>query len=402
VERELRNSINFEEPRWRALEGRRPAAGIDIKDYEADSLAFPKGGPGTLPDRAKRALERADGFDPTTDPRRRAQVARQRAEMEQAGIPKAQQRRALGPLGLRKGLSERIYESVAPMGYGRPLERLGEILRGDTSKRDRGLDVREDAWRLYLGLPQAFGTVEISPYTPPSSQDLKAVYYRIKNSPETEAKFVKKMLRFERAQKDLHPDRTSFSDYDTEFQLFTAFISGRGTDVEGEYFSYYDFWDMDVPVHLRDLYSALKSTHVPEKVRDSIVRSVGSSVKTYERPGGQPLTTLPLELVAGSPIEFYDRIHFDRTKFERILDLEDELIAQRDQRTGYSHDPAFRPKTPYGATFRLFLADALDWARGHSDEEIRARLAELETLSAEIGAPIVDVSQRYSVRPKVG
>ena len=100
--------------------------------------------------------------------------------------------------------------------------------------------------------------------------------------------FVKNLVRFQRTLRTRANEEGErgasaraalaqeyFQDYDPGFMTMAECLVGLGTDERGEYAAYYDFWDLDVP-------------------------ALG--------------TTIPAELVAGWPIEFYDRIHFDRSK----------------------------------------------------------------------------------------
>lgn len=145
-------------------------------------------------------------------------------------------------------------------------------------------------------------------------------------------------------------------------------LFGIGTDDKGEYVSYYDFWDLDLP-------------------------ALG--------------TRLPAEVVAGWPIEFYDRIHFDRAKIEKVIDLEDEIVTRWMIRCGR---PPSDERLIRQELLRVGFADYYDprlpnyniedeleqirmsWPTAEQDDGTRALLAKLCELdarrAAQFSAPV--------------
>lgn len=121
--------------------------------------------------------------------------------------------------------------------------RRGELMRGDVSS--------EDAWSLYLGLPQQQGTYEVSPFQPATSKDKNAVYYRRPNlllnllgrdgDPVAGIREAVEYLRTNDAwlrnadgvMGDLAHRRVKL---------------GQGADERGPYISLYDIYDLDAPI----------------------------------------------------------------------------------------------------------------------------------------------------------
>ncbi len=118
---------------------------------------------------------------------------RAQAEMIDHGITTEQQR------VYKKGLSELAYQAIDPVGYPengkeraerwqQASENLAHL--NETNLRYSTKDAqfsnyasKEDAWRLYLGLPERFHTFGISDYRPNNSKE-NIYYYKINNFPE--------------------------------------------------------------------------------------------------------------------------------------------------------------------------------------------------------------------------
>ncbi|MBI4437724.1 hypothetical protein HY631_02120 [Candidatus Uhrbacteria bacterium] len=224
------------------------------------------------------------------------------AEREQAYIP---------------GVSEAVYRVVVPYGS---IEDLSELLRvmpetalhgreevtfrtpegEEWTVKQNEQPEREDAFRLFLGMPQKNDTFGVSEYQPQGSDDL--YYYRIngfietlaEEYPDSYSKPIKVMVqdieatvsdRERRWQDDdlyvyephPHDKRSVIASGDKIMGHFTLSL---GRDEKGEYVSYYDRWDFGQP---------------GEK--------------------GEGLMALTEGLV-GKPFEIYDRVYFDRATWE--------------------------------------------------------------------------------------
>lgn len=123
--------------------------------------------------------------------------SRAQAEMVDQDITTEQQR------VYKKGLSELTYQAIDPVGYPensterterwqQASENLAHMSDGNLrySTRDAqssNYTSKEDAWRLYLGLPERFNTFGISDYKPNNSKE-DIYYYKVNNFPRVLAR----------------------------------------------------------------------------------------------------------------------------------------------------------------------------------------------------------------------
>ena len=231
-------------------------------------------------------------------------------------------------------VSERLYAGVTPFGYYKVKEKLLELSKSLFKERVLKGSGLEDAWRLYLGLPQQHNTFGISEFRPANSQDniyyynlnsyvssLKEIdarniealiqikessakgpssdllwVYEVYNSLE-EAEESLKVTSLERLVKLVQKNGGIFSGDDFggispvlsdegEILMMVSVLMAHyklslGQDEKGHYLSYYDVWDLDVPL---------------------------------EKGGG----------FFGKPFEIYDRIYYDPETFEIIEEPESE------------------------------------------------------------------------------
>jgi hypothetical protein len=205
--------------------------------------------------------------------------------------------------------AERIYEAIVPASYnsqeliivrdsnGREVPRhesrayrIGRALAGlENTPRIRVRHEREDAWRLYLGLPQKGNTFAVSPYRPQISREPGAIYLSIPNflrnyqnnqglSP-TEA--VRDMVTIASTGVP-YADWGPGQDKDTHNGVMGNYKLSLGQDERGSYVSYYDKWDLD-----------------PTGYRNS------------------PLADRTIDRL-GRPFEIYGRIYYNPQTFEPI------------------------------------------------------------------------------------
>lgn len=149
------------------------------------------------------------------------------------------------PWGYRTGVS--ATESV-------PADQLNDVdLQVMRAGRDRETleqkyPGREDAWRLYLGMPQKHGMFSVSPYQPASSKDRSAVYYRMNNFWQDRLGLLAGVTR---SEADAIPIIFETSEgrlgrgQDETRGVMGNYTLGRGQDERGPYISYYDRWDLD-------------------------------------------------------------------------------------------------------------------------------------------------------------
>ncbi|MFH0952070.1 MAG: hypothetical protein V1838_02660 [Patescibacteria group bacterium] len=211
----------------------------------------------------------------------------------------------------KPGISELLYRTITPKGYqslwrvikqgpSNLLNRAERIIppedERDIEYRAQENPDREDAWRLYLGLPQRNNTFGISEYQPSKSQEDK-YYYRINNWAERFAKSFKpetfdQVDDMTYTRNHLIPellgilddldgiDRDNYEDYNSKhgvpwmpvirngeivlgsaivcdapagndqfddrrtIGIMGAFHLSKGEDEQGHYISYYDKWDL--------------------------------------------------------------------------------------------------------------------------------------------------------------
>lgn len=228
-----------------------------------------------------KILDRAE-----TELTRLAEARREKQQMVDHGISDRQAK------GHVPWLSERLLRTVPPYGY---FGHWSNFLHNKPIDREEHpyspKHPRFDTWRLYLGLPQENGHVEVSAYAPPSplkTTTPTTVYYRLRDVGDAHARLVAAAVRAERSGQKVAEDGF-FGVRADPYQngVMGRFLVGIGQDNEGEYASYYDRWDLD------------------------------------------PAPFLRMEWVVGKPLEFYDRIHFDRPTVARIIELEDVIALER-------------------------------------------------------------------------
>lgn len=226
-------------------------------------------------------------------------IQRAKVEMQDSGIT-TEQRRAYFP-----GLNDLIFKGIVPYGlfnkyadlktgkFIGALETAEMILKQIISGRPETPPAREDAWRLYLGLPQRSSTFGISDYKPSKSEENK-YYYRINDIKSSlfgeedpniirdkirsiindEAVESNKNYRAFMVQKTPIGSRVKGS-LSEGMNVMGNFVIGKGKDERGTYISYYDKWDLDIP---------------------------------FEKGHG----------FFGKPFEIYDRIYYDPTTFDLL------------------------------------------------------------------------------------
>jgi hypothetical protein len=240
---------------------------------------------------------------------RQYNVQEKQNELKKHGVTNAQAK--------AKGwLSERLFQTIEPDSYPGQgeshLSHFSHLIAGQ--QRVIHPHPTNDAWATYLGLPQPGGYLEMSEDVPPPDlhpcSSANEEFYKFSNRAHADERFVPFALRqiekiTERASttgesvwtKQVKAGRFQVGGYefsvprsiegpDTSLHHFSI-ISGH--DERGEYLAYYDVWDLDPKLPLTDV-------------------------------------RIPFETVAGKPFVFFHKVHFDRTRAERIVKLEDELM----------------------------------------------------------------------------
>lgn len=235
------------------------------------------------------ASGRAVASDSKTGLLAESPINRARKELADTGIT-SEQAAAYRPVVsklLRKGVDPSDEYSTPEDVMGIAKRFLPSLLSKD-AQRQRELsspEATEDAWRLYLGIPQKSGTFDISDYAPTKGTGDAPYYFRIKEffprlladwgMPDPDKKpadSVKGIVRVVSAS----PDR-KFVAYDDTMANYTLTL---GRDARGHYIAYYDKWDL-----------------APSVLEDSQV---------------------PIDKLVGKPLEIYDRLYYDPVTFEPI------------------------------------------------------------------------------------
>jgi hypothetical protein len=144
--------------------------------------------------------------------------------------------------GKDKNKESRAYRTISPRGYN-----LGENAFRylfNVERKNRDIPAREDAWRMYLGLPQEQNIFVPSEYSPSVATDPTAKYY--KYNQELKSSLVgldlKSMLERYGGDPDAMINRRKASDIrDRTLGFYTI---GKGEDERGKYISAYDKWDL--------------------------------------------------------------------------------------------------------------------------------------------------------------
>ncbi len=209
-------------------------------------------------------------------------IARARQDLVQKGVTREQ------AAAYKPGVNDLIHRGINPYGYSvedkvkyfaTNLIHGRKVLDKDVPYLNETMvsKEREDAYRLYLGLPQINNTFGISDYRPQKSKDDK-YYFKIndfwKKKAEQNHQIIATELKslYEQYQDNLNEGR---NDLFLDGLVMNQYKFSLGEDKNGHFMSYYDLWDLDIQI---------------EK---------GNSF-------------------FGKPFEIYDRIYYNPTTFEPL------------------------------------------------------------------------------------
>lgn len=185
--------------------------------------------------------------------------------------------------GYVPGWSELIYNNITPINYrGQANAIIQTVIEAtvgtdNTNKRRNSIwrnapenvqKATDDAWRLYLGLPQTNNTFTPSPYQPSKAQNPSATYFQLDQEAlltrlgRTQTGGVRNAFRpwntIENVLKAIEdkgePIQVRDDEMPTTGNMFdpnwVPFVLGtytldKGEDEIGPYISYYDIWDLD-------------------------------------------------------------------------------------------------------------------------------------------------------------
>jgi hypothetical protein len=189
-----------------------------------------------------------------------------RETLKKEGITK-EQRWAYIP-----GVSNLVQKMVVPAGYSIPTAK--DLFKDFFEADQEAIPNREDAWRLYLGMPQKHDTFGISQYKPQHAKE-DIYYYKINgffkkwaasdgesNLSQTfgtgdkenkedsgmtdqQKKDITKLIKYV-VEMEIGDGRDKIVADDDIAGIMGDFKVSKGHDENGDYISYYDLWDLDV------------------------------------------------------------------------------------------------------------------------------------------------------------
>ena len=264
-------------------------------------------------------------------------IALAKEQMEKDGITDELKK------GYVEGKSEKAYNNIIPQGYGnietnldryrRLAQNIGRDPDGlwyDGPKDNKNLYTipnREDAFRLYLGMPQVNNSFGVSDYRPGDSEDKSMVYLKpnyfnedpirqalvdqyfkeldVDEDENLKELVDKKTIGNERGlpRGKYQGDGTAWPEADNSLGDFTF---DMGEDEKGTYISIYDIWDLN-PFQQGEGSSVNKSA---EKLL--------SWFNTQSDKKATSESEVSALFGAGKPFEVYERIYID-PKTKKIL-----------------------------------------------------------------------------------
>lgn len=209
-------------------------------------------------------------------------VDQARFELVHNGITR-EQRQTYKPI-----IAETLARGVDPMqGYKTETQHFWrDIVKGRNvefwSRVGEKTDHEEDAWRMYLGMPQQHDTFGISQHRPTKARESTPYYYTLNGFLDNPLGLVagefstietpQEAIRSIVSQIDIGGGR--FVDNQRAGEPMGHFTWTRGADEKGSYISYYDKWNLDIPME-----------------QDGFI---------------------------GKPFEIYDRLYYDPATFEPL------------------------------------------------------------------------------------
>jgi hypothetical protein len=212
-------------------------------------------------------------------------------QMQENGITAEQQR-----LGYKGRLSRAAYRNIKPWGYPSfsnlpevrdavkewlDLRNSLDVAPGKIPRSDDWMfgDVtttreNEDAWRLYLGLPQVADTFGVSSYRPQHAKRKDGTYFELNDFATRNDLVIPDVLRDYVEETKANGGKSQ--QMDRGFGLLENYQMSTGHDKEGDYLAYYDIYDFDpalvnmpgAPGHPYDIYDRLYYDPKTYELRD--------------------------------------------------------------------------------------------------------------------------------------
>lgn len=234
-------------------------------------------------------------------------------------------------------ISELIYKTVIPRGYDtdekidsivqnvitRIEEDAGAMKENETLYRSETNKDREDAWRLYLGLPQRNNTFGVSQYKPERGVEDK-YYYSINNWLEKFSEGVRSWLHYVKVptnEKDFNPvkalveaiqrsDKLQKESWQGEFPVDGGFLILPGHEAGSAYITF-DYRSGEAE-QMPDI--GIMGTFKISKGQDER----GHYLSYYDRWDVSGSLVEGKNGLIGLPFEIYDRIYYNLDTFELI------------------------------------------------------------------------------------
>ena len=103
----------------------------------------------------------------------------------------------------------------------------------------------EDAWKIYLGMPQTKNTFSISKYKPTKSKETDINYYSLPESFKKELFELYKNKQIKEGPNNEFSFKNVFGEVSSRARVLGNFTVNKGKDDKGEYISYYDKYDLN-------------------------------------------------------------------------------------------------------------------------------------------------------------
>lgn len=176
-----------------------------------------------------------------------------------------------------------------------------EVGEADTS--------HEDSFRMFLGLPQKYGTYDVAEYSPGISKDKNKTYYKA-NSKESREGMLKMARYLKEGESRIFGAPGNYSPEEAEefdsavvanmmqqdpkmamisrtdpLGALGQFKISRGRDDKGEYISYYDNWDLNPVGAIKDVNFVGKPFEVYDRVYLPKTEDNAQKPKAYQNGG---------------------------------------------------------------------------------------------------------------------
>lgn len=141
---------------------------------------------------------------------------------------------------LTNSLRERLYNNFTPMNYDHPVSRFlsAVVANKEAYNRYKAPPIRNDAWALYLGLPQENQYFQPAQYHPSQASEPNAQYYD-SLKPDFRGTIMNEIGDM------VNHNSFNKAAYRSLGNVLGDYKVSKGEDEKGKYYSYYDKWDLN-------------------------------------------------------------------------------------------------------------------------------------------------------------